>query len=142
MTHGSKQRKNRPSHSRILKKTAETTPRAADAIYDRMHMGRGDRTSTDLCATGKACPFVHGEDGGGDVAIDDCVVGKVAAIAVHITVHMSEDLDVAGLDISLDIGKLTDNHLSGLRLDLAINFPIDVHIVLKPDGADDLYAGG
>ena len=50
---------------------------------------------TDLGATGETGAFVHREDGGCDVAVDDGTTGEVAAIAVHIAIYMSEDLDIS-----------------------------------------------
>ena len=68
--------------------------------------------------------------------------GEVAAIAVHIAIYMSEDLDISCLDIALDIRKLAYDYLAGFGLNFAINFSIDMHIILEPDGTDDLDAGG
>ena len=93
---------------------------------------------TDLCTTGQTSAFHHGKDGSGDVAIDNGTLIKVAAPAVHITIHMTVDVNLTGFDIALDVSKLADGHLAGLRENLAIDLAINMHVILESNGTDNL----
>jgi len=103
---------------------------------------REKRQSTDFGTTAQASALLHRKDSRRNVATDNGVLIQVAPVATHIALHMAIDIDLAGLDIALDVGQLANRHLAGIRLDLAIDLAIDMHIVLKANGTDNLNTLG
>ncbi len=93
---------------------------------------------TDFGAAGKTGTLHHGKHIGGDVAVHDSVVVKVAAVAVHIALHAAIYVHLTGTDVALDVGKLTNGHLTGIGKDFTVDFAVDVHVVLERDGTDNL----
>lgn len=93
---------------------------------------------TDFGAAGEASTFDHGEDVGGDVAIDDGVVVEVATSGVHIAIYAAVDVHLAGADVAFDVGELADGNFAGLGEDFALYLTVDVHVILEGDGADNL----
>lgn len=92
---------------------------------------------TDFGAAGEAGTFDHGEDVGGDIAIDDGVVVEVAAGGVKVTVYTAVDVDFTGADVAFDVGEFTDGDLAFSGKDFALYLTVDVHVIDEGDGADD-----
>ena len=100
------------------------------------------RGLTDLGAAAEAGAFVHGKGTGGDIAGNIGLSIEMASVTLNVALHLAVNVNLAGLNVALDIGHLADGHLAGVRFDLALDVTIDVHIILEANGTDNLDTGG
>ena len=96
---------------------------------------------TNLSAATKACALIHGKRTGSDIASHIGLGVEVAAIAFDVALNLAVNLNLTGMDITLDVSHLANRHLTGVRFDFALDMTIDMHIVLETNGTDNLDTG-